>query len=172
MARLTEKQKRFVDEYLIDLNATQAAIRAGYSGKTAGRIAIELLNKTHISDLVRERMINRGKRTEITQDRVLQELASIGFADISDYASVISSGLLATVRLTPTADIPQEKRAAIAGIKEGANGVEVKLNDKVKALELIGRHLGMYTDKVDLTGGINIIIEDDYGDERDPNDTT
>lgn len=79
---LTPKQKRFVDEYLIDLNATQAAIRAGYSKRTAEWIGPQLLGKTHVSEAVTERMRARELRTEITQDRVLQELAKIAFSDI------------------------------------------------------------------------------------------
>jgi phage terminase small subunit len=141
MQRLTEKQKKFVNEYLIDLNATQAAIRAGYSKKTADRIGPELLGKTCVSAALQEAMQKRSKRTEITQDRVLAELASIGFADIADYLSTDNG----SVSIKRTSDIPPDKRSAIAGIKENATGgVEVKLNDKIRALELIGKHIGMF----------------------------
>ncbi|WP_213431657.1 terminase small subunit, partial [Paenibacillus dendritiformis] len=74
---LTAKQKAFVQEYLIDLNATQAAIRAGYSAKTARKIGAENLTKPDIQKAIQEAMERREKRTEITQDRVLQELAKI-----------------------------------------------------------------------------------------------
>ena len=79
---LNNKQRRFVDEYLIDLNATQAAIRAGYSAKTAGQIGDENLKKPEIKQAVSDRMKDREQRTGITQDMVLRELAKIGFADI------------------------------------------------------------------------------------------
>lgn len=81
MARLTPKQQRFVDEYLIDLNGTQAAIRAKYSAKSAGRFAQELLLKPHIQNAIREAQQKRSERTEITQDIVLQRLWDIATAN-------------------------------------------------------------------------------------------
>ena len=80
VAKLTDKQKRFVDEYLVDLNATAAAKRAGYSEKSASRIAIELLNKTHVSAEIQKRQAKLRGKLEITQERVLEELAAIAFA--------------------------------------------------------------------------------------------
>lgn len=140
MNKLTEKQKAFVNEYLIDLNATQAAIRAGYSKKNADKIASQLLGKTRVSEEIKKVMAKREKRTEITQDRVLKELAIIGFAKVTDYVSVQNG----TVIIKNTADIDEEKLSAIAGIKENQFGIEVKIHDKVKSLELIGEHLGMW----------------------------
>ena len=84
MAKLTDKQKRFVDEYLVDLNATAAAKRAGYSEKSASRIAIELLNKTHVSAEIQKRQAKLRGKLEITQERVLEELAAIAFANGTD----------------------------------------------------------------------------------------
>ena len=81
---MTKKQKRFVEEYLIDLNATQAAIRAGYSPDTAGSIGAENLKKPEIKNRIDKAMAERSRRTGINQDRVLQELARIGFAKITD----------------------------------------------------------------------------------------
>lgn len=185
MARLTEKQKKFVNEYLKDLNATQAAIRAGYSKKTADRIGNENLKKLEIQKYLEQRMKDREKRTEITQDQVVQELAKIALANGTDFVRIaIKTGYrdilneagevirkepfeYQGVELLNTDEIPEEKRAAIAGIKQGANGIEVKLNDKVKALELLGRHLGMFKDKVELSGKVDSEIEivigtDDY----------
>ena len=89
MAKLTAKQQRFCDEYLIDLNATQAAIRAGYSAKNADKIGPELLGKTRVAEYIAERKQDRVARTEITQDRVLRELAIIAFSNAADYANVI-----------------------------------------------------------------------------------
>ena len=140
-ARLTDRQKRFCDEYLIDLNATQAAIRAGYSEKTASRIGPELLGKTCVSGYLDKRRQARIDRTQITQDFVLEELLKIAKADGTDYAIV---GKRNRVTLTPTEDLPPEKRAAVAAVKKGKNGVEIKTYDKLKALELLGRHLGMF----------------------------
>ena len=92
MAKLTAKQQRFVDEYLIDLNATQAAIRAGYSEKTAFSIGTENLRKPLIQKAIQQRKQAREQRTEITQDRVIQELAAIGFARATDYAKIVPGG--------------------------------------------------------------------------------
>lgn len=139
--RLTPKQERFVDEYLIDLNATQAAIRAGYSRKTADRIGPELLGKTCVSDAIQRRRRDRERRTEITQDRVLQELAAIAFARGTDYASVSPGG---AVQIKPTEELNDAQKAAVLSIKETQNGVEIKLADKVRALELLGKHQGLF----------------------------
>lgn len=141
---MTPKQRRFVDEYLIDLNATQAAIRAGYSKKTAGYIAKELLRKPPIAAEVEKRKQKLTKKLEITQEKVLQELAAIAFANGADYAKVITTGPVTEVRMTATDDLPPEKLPAIAGIKANQYGVEVKLHDKVKALELLGKYLGTF----------------------------
>lgn len=128
----------------MDLNATQAAIRAGYSEKSAARIAVELLNKTQVSAELQKAMKNRQKRVEITQDMVLAELAAIAFANGADFATINRNGL---VRLVPTDTLPDDKKKAIAAIKEGQYGTEVKLYDKVRALEMLGRHLGMFDNR-------------------------
>lgn len=141
---LTEKQKRFVEEYLVDLNATQAAIRAGYSAKNADKIGYELLGKTGVSEAIRMAMDARSKRTGITQDRVLQELAAIGFSRATDFVRIDESG---RVVLTPTDALTEDQRRAIAGIKDGKFGVELKLYDKLRALEKLGEHLGMFSGK-------------------------
>lgn len=142
--KLTPKQRRFIDEYLIDLNATQAAIRAGYSEKTAYSIGVQLLKKLEIQAEIQKRRNRLQNKLEITQERVLQELAAIAFANGADYAKVVNSGLLPTVEMIPTEELPPEKLPAIAGIKANQYGVEVKLHDKVKALELLGKYLGTF----------------------------
>lgn len=148
---LTEKQKVFADEYLTDLNATRA-YKVAYPKVKKDEVArangSRLLANANVAVYVDKRMKDREKRTEITQDRVLKELAKIGFADVTDYVTIDGS----CVRVKSTDDIPPDKIGAIAGIKEGANGIEIKLNDKGKALELIGRHLGMWNDKMQLSG--------------------
>ena len=169
---LTEKQARFVAEYLVDLNATDAAIRAGYSEKTAYAIGFENLRKPEIQEAIRAEMEARAKRTEITQDRVLLELARIAFSDSTDYVRIVSTPAPTTVvdedgeiqqvmrnvqrvELVDTDRIPPDKRAAIAGIKEGKYGIELKLYDKLRALEQIGRHLGMFSDNLQISGKVD-----------------
>lgn len=169
---LTEKQARFVAEYLVDLNATEAAKRAGYSEKTAYSIGFENLRKPEIQEAIQDAMDARAKRTGITQDHVLQELARIAFANGTDFAKIVSTPTVTTVvdedgevqqvirpvqrvELVDTECVDPGKRAAIASLKEGKYGIEVKGYDKVKALELIGRHLGMFNDSLQLKGEID-----------------
>lgn len=139
MAKLTEKQKRFVGEYLVDLNATAAAKRAGYKDPNFGR---QLITKTNVSAAIQKAMQNRERRTEITQDMVVQELAKVAFANGAMYAKVTGGGH--DVELLDTDQLTSDQRAAISGIKAGKFGIEVSTYDKVKALELLGRHLGAF----------------------------
>lgn len=159
--KLTAKQIRFVDEYMVDFNATQAAIRAGYSKKTAAFIGAENLKKPKIAEEIARRQKDLQRRTEVTQDRVVKELARVAFADATDYACVETltyeneDGTVSPVQIVSPKDtdtLSDDQRAAIAGIKHGANGIEVKLHDKIKALELLGRHIGMFNDKLSLSG--------------------
>lgn len=146
---MTEKQKLFADEYLIDLNATRA-YRAAYPSvkkdETAAVAAARMLRNVKVAKYIQERMEERQKRTEVTQDRVLQELAYIAFAKITDYVEVQNS----VVKIKNTDGLTEEQIRAIAGIKESKSGIELKLNDKEKAMELLGRHLGMWNDKLDI----------------------
>lgn len=153
MARLTEKQKRFVSEYLVDLNATRAAQRAGYKDPNIGR---QLKTKNNVSAAIQKAMEKREKRTEITQDRVLEELAAIGFAKGTDYAQIQSNG---HVSLTPTEVLTEGQKAAVLGVRETQYGVEIKLADKVRALELLGKHLGLFAGRVPEEEGTGGVIE-------------
>ena len=142
MAKLTDKQKRFVQEYLVDLNATAAARRAGYKDPNIGR---QLITKNNVSEEIAKRQVKLQNKLEITQEKVLQELAAIAFANGSDFVTVTATGLL---DVKPTSKVPKEKLPAIAGIKYTQVGsVEIKLHDKVKALELLGKHLGVFDDR-------------------------
>lgn len=145
---MTKKQKLFVEEYLIDLNATQAAIRAGYSPETAGSIGSENLKKPEIRARIDKAMAERSKRTGISQDRVLLELAKIGFANIKDVVDPKTAEVLP--------DAKEEDLACIQSIKvkpgEFGTEREVKMYDKKGALVDLGRHLGMFKDKVEVSG--------------------
>lgn len=148
---MTEKQKIFADEYLIDLNATRAyksVYRNIKNDGVARKNGSRLLTNADIQKYITDRMQERQKRMEITQDRVLEELAAIAFARATDYAEVKGEG----VRIKDTDSLTDQQIKAIAGIKEGKFGIELKLNDKEKALELLGRHLGMFKDKVEVSG--------------------
>lgn len=157
---MTKKQKRFVEEYLIDLNATQAAIRAGYSPHTAKDIGCENLAKPNIAAAISQAMAERSKRTGINQDRVLQELARIGFAKITDIVDPDTAKI--------RADASDDDLACIQSIKikpsEFGTEREVKLYDKKSALVDLGKHLGLFKDKMELTGDMDLNITIDYGD--------
>lgn len=150
VAKLTDKQQCFVDEYLIDLNATQAAIRAGYSAKTADRIGPELLGKTCVSEAISKKMAARSRRTGVNAERVVLELAKVAFAKMTDI--VDSKGRIKE-------DASPDDLACIESIKYkesdneygGSVEREVKIASKLKALELLGKHLGMWSDKFNVT---------------------
>lgn len=149
---MTRKQKRFVEEYLIDLNATQAAIRAGYSPDTAYSIGQENLKKPEIANAIAKAMAERSKRTGINADRVVIELAKI--------ALVNPGRVIDTDNATIRDDATEEDLAAVQSVKvkESYSDTgrmterEVRMSDKVRALELLGRHLGMWNDKLQVTG--------------------
>lgn len=159
--KLTAKQQRFCDEYLIDLNATQAAIRAGYSPKTAEQAASRLLTIVKVSDEIAREMAERSKRTGINQDRVVQELAKLAFVNIADVVDLDD----ATVRQSATC----EDLACIQSVKikpsEFGTEREIKLYDKKSSLELLGKHLGMFKDKIELDADMDLNITVDYGDD-------
>lgn len=159
MAKLTERQKRFVEEYLIDLNATQAAIRAGYSAKTAEQTASRMLSFVKVEQAIAEALAERSKRTGINQDRVVQELAKIAFVRMTDI--VDSNG-----RILDNAT--DEDKSCIESIKykrsDSESGSseerEVKIASKLKALELLGKHLGMWNDKINVEVEPVVIVND------------
>lgn len=162
MAKLTAKQQRFCDEYLIDLNATQAAIRAGYSPRTAEQAASRLLTIVKVSDEIAREMAERSKRTGINQDRVVKELAKLAFVNIADVVDLEN----ATVRISAT----DEDLACIQSVKikpsEFGTEREIKLYDKKASLELLGRHLGMFKDKLEVEADMDLNITVDYGDDE------
>lgn len=175
MAKLTPKQECFCNEYLKDLNGRQAAIRAGYSEKTADQQAARLLANVKVQKYLQKRKQDRIERTEITQDMVLFELANIAFSNVADYAQVIEKEAKIEIdgNLIPvfdddgnpvkykavepvlTADLTENQKRALSVIKKGRDGFEIKTYDKVRALELLGKHLGMFTDNVNVTGEVN-----------------
>lgn len=145
MKKLTPKQAAFVREYLIDLNATQAAVRAGYSKSTAAAIGHENLRKPEIEQAIQKAINERSRRTEITQDRVLQELARIAYSDPRQLYNDDGA-------LKPIPELSDEAAASLAGfeILEVFDGKElvgytkkVKRWDKLKALDLLCEHLGI-----------------------------
>ena len=148
---LNGKQQRFVEEYLIDLNATQAAIRAGYSKRNADVTGPRLLGNVRIQEEIQRSIGERSQRTEITQDRVLLEYARIAFFDPVKLFG--DDG-----RPLPVSQIDENTRRAIAGLDVctvgngdmGAGEIQkFRIANKLTALEQVGKHLGMFQGKQD-----------------------
>lgn len=158
---LTDKQERFVNEYLIDLNGTQAAIRAGYSADSAKEIACENFTKPNIQQALAVQMAELSKRTGISQERIVRELAKIAFLNATDV--VDENG-----RIKPDA-LPDDLaciesikyRGTEGGATSGNVEREVKLASKLKALELLGKYLGMWNDKVNVKVAVPVVISGD-----------
>lgn len=154
---LNERQKRFCNEYMIDLNATQAAIRAGYSVKTAQEQSARLLSNVMIQGEIQRLQAEISRRTGISQDRVIRELAKIAF--LNPMNLVTPEG-----RIRDGAS--QDDLSCIEGVKfkrsDSDTGYseerEVKIASKLKALELLGKHLGMFNDKLDLNIAQPVVI--------------
>lgn len=144
---LTARQKRFVQEYLIDLSATGAAARAGYSARTARQQGHRLLTKVDIQAALKEAIEARGERTQITADEVLEELAALAFANVADYVDWGPNG----VALLDKSKLTRKQCAALVEVAETttkAGGTKrVKIHDKLSALEKLGRHLGVFKDQ-------------------------
>lgn len=165
MAKLTAKQQRFVEEYLIDLNATQAAIRAGYSPKTANEQGARLLANASVQEAIAKAMAERSRRTGISQDRVIQELARIAFVNPKNIIDFEDASVRPDVTEDDLACIQSVKVKTTDGPKGTSMEREVKLNDKMKALEQLGKHLGMFTEKVELDADMDLNIMIDYGED-------
>jgi phage terminase small subunit len=139
--RMTPKQRRFISEYLVDLNATQAAIRAGYSKRRATSTGWDLLHKRPaIAAAISEGMLAREKRTLITADRVLQQFARIAFADIRPLAQLVENGLEAK----SLAALSDDLAAAVVELSANGKGMRLKLQNRIEALNALARHLGLF----------------------------
>lgn len=166
MARkLTKKQQLFVDEYLIDLNATQAAIRAGYSTQTAYSIGEENLKKPEIKNSIEIALAERSRRTGISADRIINELARIAFVNPADIINFDEATVKDTAIRDDTATISSVKVKTIPTEDGDITEREVKTYDKIKALELLGKHLGMFSDKFKIEGAIPVVIQDDMDED-------
>lgn len=167
MAKLSAKQQRFVDEYLIDLNATQAAIRAGYSTNTAKEIGCENLTKPNIANAIAKAQAERSKRTGVNADRILLELAKIAFVNPTDVINMTDATIRGDANRDDTAAIASVKVKTIPTEDGDITEREIRTYDKIKALELCGKHIGMFTDKFKIEGVVPIVITDDLESDDD-----
>lgn len=203
-ARVKGRRRAFVDHYLVTLNGAKSAELAGYAkGKSAKVQAARLLTDVDILTAIRAGMAERAKRTEVTQDRVVKELARIAFADMrglvrwgsytrgseaekpasseppteeaeageEEGSATIAGESLDIIHLLPSDELDPDDAAAVAEVGAGPNGLRIKLHDKQKALELLGRHLGMWNDpaqgpngSVPIPPAINIVLVDARGE--------
>lgn len=166
MKPLSPKQARFVAEYLVDLNATQAAVRAGYSPKTANEQGARLLANASVAQAVATKQEKRLTKLEITAERVLTEMARIGFSDVRDWFD--EQG-----RLRPLQDLPEDAARAIASVEvlrekvtrfgDETSGakieeavIKVRAWDKVQALQMLAKNLGLLKTQVEVSGNIGV----------------
>ena len=150
------KHEVFCQEYMIDLNATQAYIRAGYKNKSADVGASVLIRNPKVASRIEELKAERSARTGVTQDRVIRELARIGFMNPESIVNMNT----ATLR----EDASEDDTAAISGVKvktgNNYSEREIKFCDKTRALELLGKHLGMFTDNLNVNVQVPKIVDD------------
>lgn len=141
---LCPRQARFPKEYIVDFNGTKAAIRSKYAEKGAHVTASRLLSNPKIQAAIAEELRKAAERVELTQDMVLRELMAIAFADVGVYTTWGRNG----VQLVDSKELTPAERKAISEVSEtvtqGGGTLRFKLHDKQKALELLGKHLGMF----------------------------
>ena len=168
---LTDIQKRFIEEYLIDLNVSDAYKRAKGLPKSSCATGRSVFRNPLVQEEIRRRMKGRERMYEISQDRVLRELIKVAFTDRTNLAKVVEEVKRypngqpmkdkdgnpikeQRVKLTVTDMLSEGERGAIAGIKQGKYGIEIQTYDKIRALELLGKHLGMFDDRIKISGGL------------------
>lgn len=163
-ARLTPKQQRFVAEYLKDLNATQAAIRCGYSEKTAGQQGFRLLKNAEIAAAIRDTTAKQLQHADLSASRVLEEYRRLAFADLRTLFDAHGN-------LKPIQDLTGEEASALASVEviiknaKAGDGVtdevhKIRLWDKTKALDSLAKHFGLLKESLDVTGAITIQWQD------------
>jgi len=177
--KLPVRQQRYVDDFLISGNMTKAAEAAGYSKKTAPQQGSRLYKNVKVRAAIDAAMAARSKRTEISQDNVLKELAKLGFANMADYMTITDKGL-AYIDLKK---LTRDQAAAIQEITvdeywDGTGDdarevkrVKVKLSDKRASLELLGKHLGLFADTLktpDIAKFLQVVIGEDEGEVESP----
>lgn len=140
--KLSAKRQRFVDEYCIDFNGTQAAIRAGYSVNSANMQAARLLANDNIRKALDEKRLEIAESSKLKVSDVIDELRNIAFSDITQVISFNNS----KAKIKSSRKLSEDARKVIASVSQTQSGLTIKMHDKVKALELLGRYLNIFTD--------------------------
>lgn len=156
---LTAKQQRFCDEYLIDLNATQAAIRAGYSQKFAGQNADKLLKNTKVREYIEKRMAEKEAELIADQDEVLRYLTAVMRREMME--SVVVTLQSKTEKWVKDEETGKLKKQTVTEESPAVVPIPAKLSDANKAAELLGKRYSLFTDKVNLDGKAKVVIVDD-----------
>ncbi len=160
-SRLTDRQRRFVEEYLVDCNAARAAARAGYSPKGAEKTGYRLKKVPAVREALDAAFEVKRQGTEVDRERIIRELARIAFADISEFAVWDEQGLT----FKEAAVLSTEQTACVAEVAESGSGgtkkLRIKLHSKTKAIEALCRLLGLYDEKGKAAGNkiFNIITK-------------
>lgn len=153
--KLSTKQQRFVDEYCVDFNGTQAAIRAGYAANSAFVQAARLLSYDKIKKALEERKTEIAEESKLKASDVIDELRRIAFSDITQVMSFTAS----KAKIKSSKKLSEDAKKIVASVSQTKAGLTVKLHDKVKALELLGRYLNIFTDRVEVEGrGLGLIL--------------
>jgi phage terminase small subunit len=160
-AELSAKQKRFCEEYLVDMNGTQAAIRAGYAPKAARIQAVQVLSIEKVQNYLQKLKNEQSKRTGITADLVLKELAAVGFSKITDVLDIDDEDVPLKKNISNKAKsaiqaITSNKKRTEFGVDRT---ISVKMHNKIGALEKLGTHFGLFND---LNGALATLTQ--YGD--------
>lgn len=157
---LTPRQERFVQEYLKDLNATQSAIRAGYSKRNADKIGSQLLGKSRVASAIAKGKERLAVKAAVTAEEIVKEMAKIGFANMQDYIRISADG----DPYIDLSNLTREQAAALAettveDFTEGRGDdardvrrVRIKFHDKMSALVNLGKHVGLFPDRHEHTG--------------------
>lgn len=155
--RLTNRERLFINEYFKDYNATAAFIRAGYAVKYANTNSSIVFNRPEVQEEIKRIQAEKNKRIGLSKEKVLNELCKIAFLDPSNIVDFKSGNIKDNANSEDLAAISQLK---VEIDRRGNIKREYKFNDKIKALELLGKNLNLYTDKVDVNGSIPVVIKD------------
>lgn len=150
--KLTARQERFCKEFIIDLNATQAGLRSGYSKKSIRSVTSEILTNPDIQDRIRQLMQERMERLNIDADAVVAELSRIGFSDIGEFITITKDGTVIPKQID---ELGTSRTRLIQEIScDAKNGMKLKLHDKLSALVNLGRHFGLFDERVTIVNKI------------------
>jgi phage terminase small subunit len=157
--KLTVKQSLFWKEYLVDLNGPSAILRAGYKTKYPGKMAFQLLENTRIQEELQKALKEREKKIDIEIDKndIIKELQFIAFSDYTDFLKLYpGENGKPHISIADMNNMPKEKLKTISEISLGKGGLRIKLHDKVKALETLCKLKGLFTEKVKITGEVEV----------------